>query len=217
MIDLGAIILAGGKSSRMGRDKASLDFEGETLLERVTRRVAEAVEIVVVVAAPGQEIPRLAANVRVVRDDVPDQGPLRGIATGLATLEGRVEAVFVGTTDAPFLRPAFVARLAALRAAGDRDAVIPRIDGVDHPLSAVYATRMRATADDLLARNVRRARALGESGNALYADRALLLADPRVAETDPELASLHNLNTPEAYEAARKRGQGVAAGSGRAP
>ncbi len=205
MTELGAIILAGGKSSRMGRDKASLDFAGEALLARVTGIVARAATIVVVVAAPGQTIPDLEKSIRVVRDEVPDEGPLRGISTGLAALDGLVEAVFVGTTDAPFLHPAFVVRLAALRALGDRDAAIPRVDGADHVLSAVYATRVRPVVDELLARNVRRARALGERIDTLYVDRELLVADPSLREADPELRSLHNLNTPDAYEAALRR------------
>jgi molybdopterin-guanine dinucleotide biosynthesis protein A len=202
---LGAIVLAGGKSTRMGSDKASLDFGGETLLARVTRLVSNACAIVVVVAAPGQEIPILPAGVRVVRDDVPGEGPLRGISAGLAALDGSVDAAFVATTDAPFLHPAFVARLAALQADGDRDAVIPRVDGEDHPLAAVYALRVRGVVDELLARGVRRARALGEHVDTRFADRDLLLADAALRGADPELGSLDNVNTPEAYAAARAR------------
>jgi molybdenum cofactor guanylyltransferase len=202
---LGAIILAGGKSSRMGSDKASLDLAGETLLARVTRIVADAVATVVVVAAPGQMIPSLDARIRVVRDEVPDEGPLRGISAGMAALDGEVEAVFVGTTDAPFLHSAFISRLATLRDAGNHDAVIPRVDGSDHPLSAVYALRVRKTVDTLLAEGTRRVRTLGERVDTLYADADLLLEDVALRAADPTLDSLHNLNTQRAYEEARSR------------
>jgi molybdenum cofactor guanylyltransferase len=202
---LGAIVLAGGKSSRMGTDKASLELDGEPLLVRVTRIAAAATALVVVVAAEGQALPSLAPSVIVVRDAVPDEGPLRGIATGMAALVGRVEAAFVATTDAPFLHPAFIARLADLRDAGDHDAVIPRVDGADHPLTAIYALRVREPVDELLASGIRRARAIGERVRTLYADRDLLLTDGALRSADPDLASLDNLNTPADYRAAQAR------------
>ncbi|HVY44942.1 MAG TPA: NTP transferase domain-containing protein, partial [Minicystis sp.] len=102
---LGAVVLAGGKSSRMGRPKAWLDFGGEPLLTRVVRRLSAACTPVVVVAAADQELPPLGPDVRVARDAVVGRGPLVGIAGGLAALGADADAAFVSSTDAPFVEP----------------------------------------------------------------------------------------------------------------
>ncbi len=102
------IVLCGGKSSRMGTPKAWLPFGGELLLPRVVRVVSAAVGAVVVVAAPGQEVPPLPPNVRVVRDEVEGRGPLAGLCAGLAALEGEADVAYLSSCDAPLLTAAFV-------------------------------------------------------------------------------------------------------------
>ena len=74
---MGGVVLCGGQSSRMGRPKASLSFGDELLLQRVARRLGEAVSPLVVVAAAEQALPELPPEVRVVRDQRPALGPLR--------------------------------------------------------------------------------------------------------------------------------------------
>src|SRR4051794_41302643 len=87
MADAAGIVLAGGRSSRMGTPKAALTWHGSTLLGRVCGLVARAVAgPVVVVRAPGQPLPALPAGVQVVDDPVEGRGPLQGIVTGLAAL-----------------------------------------------------------------------------------------------------------------------------------
>src|SRR5262245_66621206 len=99
------IVLAGGRSSRMGTPKAALEWHGSTLLRRVTGIVARGVDgPVVVVRAPGQELPPLPERVTVVEDAREGRGPLMGIAAGLAALEA--DAAFVSSTDVPLLHPA---------------------------------------------------------------------------------------------------------------
>jgi molybdopterin-guanine dinucleotide biosynthesis protein A len=200
---LGAIVLAGGKSLRMGSAKAWLDFDGEALLVRVCRTVATIASPIIVVAAPAQDLPELDPRIRIVRDAIEGDGPLGGLSAGLAALDGVAEAAFVTSTDVPFLAIELARRLAALRDEGDFDAAIPRAFGADHPLTAIYAVRVRRVVDDLLARGVRRARSLGESVNTRFASAELLLEDPLLAAIDPELASLRSVNTPEEYAAAR--------------
>src|SRR5262245_6298020 len=98
----------------MGRDKALLPFgPSEVLLQRVVRLVGEVVrdERIVCVAAAHQALPHLPDRVQVVRDTAQYQGPLAGLATGMAALEGRVEAAFVCGCDSPLVVPAVVARL----------------------------------------------------------------------------------------------------------
>jgi molybdopterin-guanine dinucleotide biosynthesis protein A len=113
----GAIILCGGKSTRMGRDKATLPFgAGEVMLQRVVRIVSDVVERsqIVVVAAEGQELPELAPEVQVTRDRRPERGPLEGLAAGLAAIGNRADAVYATSCDVPLLVPAFVERMLEL-------------------------------------------------------------------------------------------------------
>lgn len=188
----------------MGSPKAWLDFEGEPLLARVVERVAAVAGPIVVVAAKEQVIPGLPAGVSVARDAVSGRGPLQGIAAGLDALEGRVEAVFVSSTDAPFLHPALVRRLHALRAGGF-DIAVPRVRGHHHPLSAIYGVAARAEIAELLAADRLRTFALFERMKTLFADEALLLEGEELCAADPGLLSVENVNTPEEYAAALAR------------
>lgn len=185
----------------MGKPKAWLPFGGETLLQRTAKRVGEAAWPIVVVAAPDQELPPLSPEVRVLRDPVEGRGPLQGIAVGLGALEGLCAAAFVSSTDAPFIEPALIRRLAALLAGGF-DIVVPRADDHHHPLCAVYAISVREEADSLLAAGRPRPFFLFERVRTLVAEAPLLLEDPSLAAADPDLRSLRNLNTPDEYEAA---------------
>ena len=195
---LGGVVLCGGKSSRMGTPKAWLDFGGELLLQRVVRRVAEVAGPVVVVAAPGQDVPPLPAEVVIVRDPVSGRGPLQGIGAGLEALAGRAEVAFVSSTDVPFLHPALIRRLVALRGAA-WDIVAPRAQGHYHPLATVYGIEARVEIAALLAEDRLRPFFLFERMRTLIADEALLLADPELLAADPRLLSLRNVNTPEEY------------------
>ncbi|HEX2475019.1 MAG TPA: molybdenum cofactor guanylyltransferase, partial [Lacipirellulaceae bacterium] len=134
----GAIILCGGKSSRMGRDKATLPFGPELMLQRVVRLVGEVVafENMVVVAAPNQLLPALPAGVSTVRDVQEYRGPLAGLATGLRALADRVDAAYVTSCDVPLLIPAFSERMFDLL--GDFDIAVPIDAQHHHPLAAVY-------------------------------------------------------------------------------
>ena len=102
------IILCGGRSSRMGGDKASLPFGRETLLARVLRRLAAMLDTVVVVAAARQPLPPSSRGIIVVRDSLANHGPLEGLRCGLAALSSTHEAALVTGCDVPFLSSAFV-------------------------------------------------------------------------------------------------------------
>src|SRR6266545_1645937 len=99
---IGGIVLCGGRSSRMGRPKAWLPVGEEVMLQRVVRVLREVVGPVVVVAAPGQDVPPLPAGVEIVRDEVEGRGPLQGLAAGLAALEGKADAAYLSSCDVPF-------------------------------------------------------------------------------------------------------------------
>src|SRR4051812_16611205 len=87
---VGAMVLVGGRSSRMGRPKAALDWHGEPLAARVARVLVRAAGDgpVVAVCAPQQPLPALPHGVELVADAAEGEGPLRGLHAGLAALEG---------------------------------------------------------------------------------------------------------------------------------
>ena len=188
----------------MGSPKAWLDFGGETLLARVVRTVGRACAPVIVVAAPGQDIPPLPPDIAIARDPLEGRGPLQGIAAGLQALleatggsEG-VDAAFVSSTDAPFLEPALIARLAALRG-GDHDIAVPNMGDYFHPLTAIYASTCLPHINALLAADRLRPFFLFERVRTVLCDAAMLLADPDLATADPALRSLENINTRDDY------------------
>ena len=187
-----AVVLCGGKSVRMGRPKALLPFGPEVLLVRVLRVSAEVCGELVVVAAEGQELPGLPDGATVVRDARPEQGPLEGIAAGLAAV--RAPAAFVTSCDVPFLRAALVARL--FDALGDGAAAQARVDGFAQPLLAVYRSSLAPKALGLVAEGRRRVIHL------LEGEAATVLEEDAVRAVDPDLASFRNCNTPEEYAAA---------------
>lgn len=192
----------------MGTAKAGLEWHGSTLLHRAAAVVARSVGgPVVVVAAPGQELPELPAGVTVVEDPVEGLGPMQGLAAGLAAVEDRAEAAFVCSTDLPFLHPAYIRRV--LRAlgggAGDADVVLPVARGFRQPLAAAYRTRIAGLVADLLRQGNQRPGMIFKHCAVTQLDDAALLADTALAELDPELESVVNVNTPEDYAAARDR------------
>lgn len=199
---LGGVVLCGGKSSRMGRPKAWLPFDGEPLLLRILRRVANVCDPLIVVAASGQEVPDLGPGVSLVCDALPGRGPLQGLLAGLSALSGRADAAFVCATDAPHLHPELVRRLHSLRVEGDHDIVVPRAQGHQHPLTAIYRTSVRSVVAELLDQDLRRPFFVLERCNTRFVTEADLLAGDALFAADPQLLSLRNINTPEDYEAA---------------
>jgi molybdenum cofactor guanylyltransferase len=191
---VGGVVLCGGRSSRMGRPKAWLPFGGELMLPRVVRLLSEAVSPVVVVAAPGQDVPPLPGHVAVVRDQEEGRGPLQGLAAGLEALRGLADAAYLSSCDVPFLRPAFVRRLSDLM--GDAVICVPRVGDYHHPLAAVYRLEAGNAVARLLAENRLRPFFLFQSVPTRVVEAAEL------ADVDPTFQTLRNLNTAEDYEAA---------------
>lgn len=189
----GAVILCGGKSSRMGREKAMLPFGPETMLQRVVRLVGEAVDLrsTVIVAARDQQLPPLPDGVLIARDTQAFLGPLAGVASGLHALADRVDAVYATGCDVPLLVPAFVQRMFDLL--GIHDAAVP-VDGEHfHSLAAVYRPIVLQTIDQRLQRRLSRFRDLfGE----LRTRRVNIDA---LRDIDPNLTTLRNLNHERDY------------------
>jgi molybdenum cofactor guanylyltransferase len=170
----------------MRTPKALLDWHGEPLVHRVAGIVARVCRPVVVVGAPGAELP-VPAGAETAADATPGLGPLEGIAAGLRALDGRADVVFVAATDLPLLHPEFVA--AVLAALPGFDAVVPVAGGRDQPLAAAYTAAWLAQAGSLLAAGRPRAAGLLERARVRRLDAAGL----------PEPDSLLGANTPGAY------------------
>jgi len=192
----GAIILCGGKSSRMGQDKAALPFGPELMLQRVVRLISEVVDPrnVVVVAAPGQSLPALPADVTVAHDDRQYYGPLEGLATGFRALGNRVDAVYATGCDVPLLVPAFVEQM--FQSLGEHDIAVPYDGEYYHPLAAVYLPIVLEKIEALLAAERLRPRFLFDEADT----REIPVEDLRAV--DPQLSTLRNLNFPEDYNSA---------------
>jgi molybdopterin-guanine dinucleotide biosynthesis protein A len=188
--DATAVILAGGRSSRLGRPKALLPFDGEPLISHVVRLLTQIFAEVIVVAAPEQELPSLPA--RVVRDEVAYQGPVSGIYHGLAA--SSKDVCFVTSCDAPFLNRALIAHL--LSQVADYDVVVPYWDERFQPLHAVYRTSVAALLKEQLLR--------GELRPIFLYDkvRTRQIHEDEIRRLDPEALSLLNMNSPEEYQAA---------------
>jgi molybdenum cofactor guanylyltransferase len=200
------IVLAGGRSTRMGRPKAGLEWHGSTLLHRVAGLVGRAVDgPVAVVRAPGQELPSLPPGARVVEDAREGRGPLQGLAAGLAAVADEADLAYVSSTDVPLLHPAFVARVLAAAQREDVDVALPVAQGFRHPLAAAYRTSLLPQVEELIAADRMRPAFLFERCRVHELDEAELLRDGSLSRADPELLSLLNVNNPDEYERARAR------------
>jgi molybdenum cofactor guanylyltransferase len=201
------VVLAGGRSSRMGSPKAALEWHGSTLLRRTVGILARATGgPVIVVRAVGQELPGLPKGILVADDPLEGKGPLQGIAAGLAALRGRADAAFVCSTDLPFLHPAFIRRVVSVLADGaGTDVALPLARGFRQPLAAAYRVSLAEAAERLVAEDRLRPAFLFDQCTVATLDDAALKQDPVLAALDPDLDSVVNVNTPADYQAARAR------------
>lgn len=185
-----AVILAGGKSSRMGQPKALLSFDGEPLIVHTVRTLSRLFSDLVVVAAPAQELPSLP--VTMVRDEVAYQGPVGGILYGLRA--ARSELCFVTSCDAPFLSLELIAFL--VEQMSDHDVVVPYWQERLQPLHAVYRRGVAPLLQEQLDRGELRPVFLYKKV------RTREVSPEEIRRVDPEGLSFRNLNSPEDYQAA---------------
>lgn len=184
-----ALILAGGRSSRFGRDKLAEPIGGRPMLDHVIDRVREVAPDVIVVAAAGSAND-VSGDVRIVRDDVPFEGPLAGLRVGLRAVDLGVERVIVVAGDMPTVVPAVLARLIA--ALDRREAAVLADEARARPLPlAVRREAGAAAVDDLLAAGERRLRALLERLDVEVIRYETWLED------DPAGESLRDVDVPD--------------------
>lgn len=169
----------------MGRDKATLPFaglDGEiTMVEHIVATLKTRCSPVFVIAAPGQALPPLDAEI--LRDEVRGVGPLLATARGLhAAAAAGLDLAFVCAVDMPYLSVELIDDLVGPALRLRAEVVLPW-DGRDHYLAGVYRTSLAARADELVAAGERSMRALIGTADT---QRVVM----------PEQRSLTNVNTP---------------------
>jgi molybdopterin-guanine dinucleotide biosynthesis protein A len=189
--EITAFVLAGGKSSRMGSDKAFLQLGGDTLLSQALKLAGAVADLVRIVG----EAKKFAAFGQVVEDVYRDCGPLGGIHAALAS--SATERNLMLAVDLPFVGPEFLKYL--LLRARDSNAIVsvPRTGGGLQPLCAVYQRKFAEVAEQ----------SLRDGRNKI--DRLFTKVETCVIEEDELLRAgfsaemFRNLNTPEEFERAK--------------
>jgi len=187
------ILLAGGKSRRMGEDKRYLVVGEQTLLERGLAVLRSTFQEVLVVIA--QDSPQLVIDARVVRDLMPDCGSLGGLYTGL--IQATTPYIFVVACDMPFLDQAVIAQFTGRRATAD--IVMAKIESRLHPMHAVYGKRCLPVVERMIrARQLKIQEIVSQSSL-----RVQYITEADLLTVDPSGRSFYNVNTPADFEVAR--------------
>ena len=180
---LAGVVLAGGASRRMGRDKATVVRSGRTMIETLVDVVHTCCAPIFVIAAPGQPLPALP-TATVLRDEVRGIGPLLATGRGLrAAADAGADRAFVCAVDMPHMTAELIEELAGHTGA---DVILPW-DGRDHYLAGVYRTALAGRIDELVAAGERSMRALV---NTVNTQRIVMAQNPALTNvnTAAELA-----------------------------
>ncbi len=219
MGNVSALILAGGKSRRMGRDKAFIEVDGEPMIARIIARLEPLSSDLIIVANDRDAYTPL--GIKIVGDVYPDMGSLGGIYSGLQA--AREEHGLAVACDMPFLNLDLLRYLSSL--ADDYDVVIPRASSTSgkrphasgngsrprlvlakdrdlHPLHAVYSKRcLPAMQAHVLAGDLRVV--------SFFEEVRMRVVEPAEVERfDPQHLSFFNLNTPDDLMTLRRLGAG---------
>ena len=197
--DCTALILAGGDSSRMGQDKATLVLDGATLLQHAVAAVEPLFPHVLVSVRQ----PRAGLAWPQVCDLYADSGPLAGLAAGLE--QAGTSWVFALACDMPYVSGKVVEALAVYR--DGCQAVVPLVDGHPQPLAAFYAESALPVMRAALREGEKRLRSVLQRLDACYVDEAALRG------FDPQLRSFVDLDTPQDVRAAMQDGHSRAGGN----
>jgi len=191
----GAIILSGGKSSRMGKNKALLPINDKTNIERIRDELKSLFDDIILVTNDSETYEFL--NLKSVSDKFPGKGPLAGIHAGLMASD--YEENIVVACDMPFVSAELAATL--VQNLKHYDAIIPVIDGKQHPLFAAYQKRIVPEIEVCLQEDRLRVIHLLDKLNVRYPDGDFLQS-----YSDVRLDNIFfNMNVPEEYEEAKKR------------
>jgi len=183
-----SIILAGGKSSRLGRSKALQVIEGKSLIQRVVDRLAILSTEIIIVTSHGEAIPcSSAVRIKTVADIYPGKGPLVGIYSGLIA-SSSPRAIVVGC-DMPFLSVGLLEYMTQI--CSTFDVVVPRIKDKLEPLCAVYSKSCLVPIQELLEQNELRISRLFSMVKIKY------IEEDELNRFDPAHLSFFNINSQD--------------------
>ncbi len=191
---ISAIVLAGGQSTRLGRDKSFLIVDGVPLIERTVRILEGLSDDLIVVANDSQRYASLGSAARLVPDERPGVGALMGVYSGLKA--ARHDHALVLACDMPFLSLPLLRYMIALAAA--HDVVIPRARGHLEPLHAIYGKACLGPMADLLDRDQLKIITFLDSVRVHYVEEA------EIELLDPGHLSFLNVNTPADWARIRR-------------
>ncbi len=184
-------VQAGGKSSRMGEDKALIRLAGIPLIERVLARIDGLADEILITTNRPETLTHL--NLRMAGDEVPGAGALHGLKTALDAARG--EIVLVLSCDTPFVSRELIEHL--LSRAHDADAIVPKHGDKYEPLQAVYnRSRCLPAVEAALGSGERRMISFYPQVHVLP------IEEPILSELDPSGLSFFNVNTAEDLERA---------------
>ena len=201
MLSITGIVLAGGKSSRFGRNKSTELLLDHTLLERVTERMAKVCDPILVVAGADSVIPDLPPGYHVKRigDLVEDKGPLQGLRSGLS--HSNTLYNFVTSCDMPFLNSSLIEHIAQWCDQGESyDAIVPVIDSKPQVLHSIYHSRIVATIERKMTNQTN----TPGISSILKELEVLFLEERDILQTNEELWSFFDIDTERDLEIAQQ-------------
>jgi molybdopterin-guanine dinucleotide biosynthesis protein A len=194
---LSGFVLAGGKSTRMGQDKAVVDLNGRTLLEHALAALREVCRDVAILGRH-----ELYGSLAPVYEDIfPECGPLGGIHAALAHSQTQFNLIIA--VDTPFLAPKFLSYLAEKAITLGAVVTTPEIDNYTQPLCTVYSLDFLPIAEQALRLGNYKIVPLFPKG------RTLVLKESELRRVAFAADMFENLNTPEDLERARRRFSGL--------
>ena len=186
--ELTAFILAGGKSSRMGRDKAFLEIAGRSLLQRALALAGTVAEETVIVG----DATKFSPWGRVVEDVYTERGPLGGIHAALAS--SKTDLNLMLAVDLPFLEARFLQYLVTEAKKSQAVVTVPESDGGLQPLCAVYRRQFASLAEQGLLK-------MENKIDALFArTETRIIDESELANCGFSGKMFHNVNTPQDLE-----------------
>ncbi len=190
LLPITALIMAGGMSSRMGRDKALVRLNGETLVERAARRSSK-VFCEVMISGPDEH---MVSGFPFVKDEYQNMGPMAGLLAGLEA--SKTNWIFALPCDSPFVPEEFLRGMSGLT--HDCDVVVPRPGDFYEPLHALYSKRTAPLMRELLENGKRRI-------IELYGLVITKEVKPEIyMKWDREEMAFFNINLPGDLEAAKQ-------------
>ena len=200
-MEISSIILAGGKSIRLGHDKILERIGNTSLLEQVISHVEPISRDIIIVTAKERTFARLAnrPKIKIVNDILPGQGSLGGIYTGLVKSESFYNLVVAA--DMPFLNRPLLRYM--IKVADGYDFVLPRVNKWYEPLHAIYSKNCTNPIKSIL-----------EEGNKVIVElfnyiKVRFIEAEEIAQFDPKHLSFFNINTREDLERAKKIAKGA--------